>query len=244
MAKMDKVKFLSDVEIDGSLNFGADSQLVFGTIEGTDFIADHAKVKNAPVEDDDVVNYKTLKDWGPSITKTVKLYETTVSKNDGGGMVVWGHETFAGPDGPYIFEFTTADGRRIIRSHLDYSPAGVTRNLGTIIDEWAVEACSPPVIGSTSYYPVTVHEDADTGWTTFQLDFCGCESFPDADLLNMRFTIYMQTHIGRGYFDRIGINGDLEIAGNLSINGKRVLTEDDLTNLVAAAYKNANEEVY
>lgn len=62
MAKMDKVKFLSDVEIDGDLevtgdlSFGADSHLVFGTVEGSDFIADYAKVKNAPVEDDDVVN--------------------------------------------------------------------------------------------------------------------------------------------------------------------------------------------
>jgi hypothetical protein len=62
MAKMDKVKFLSDVEIDGDLevtgdlSFGADSHLVFGTVEGSDFIADYAKVKNTPVEDDDVVN--------------------------------------------------------------------------------------------------------------------------------------------------------------------------------------------
>ena len=45
-----------DLEITGDLSFGADSHLVFGTIEGTDFIADHAKVKNAPVEDDDVIN--------------------------------------------------------------------------------------------------------------------------------------------------------------------------------------------
>lgn len=50
------VKINGDLEVTGDLSFGADSHIVFGTIEGTDFIADYAKVKNAPVEDDDVVN--------------------------------------------------------------------------------------------------------------------------------------------------------------------------------------------
>lgn len=51
-----KVKVSGDLEVTGDLSFGADSHLVFGTIEGTDFIADYAKVKNAPTEADDVVN--------------------------------------------------------------------------------------------------------------------------------------------------------------------------------------------
>lgn len=45
-----------NLTVAGDLSFGADSHLVFGTIEGTDFIADYAKVKNAPTEADDVVN--------------------------------------------------------------------------------------------------------------------------------------------------------------------------------------------
>lgn len=49
-------KIEGDLEITGDLSFGADSHLVFGTIKGTDFIADYAKVKNAPTEADDVVN--------------------------------------------------------------------------------------------------------------------------------------------------------------------------------------------
>lgn len=52
----DKVKINGDLEVTGDLSFGADSHIVFGTIEGTDFIADSAKVKNAPTEDDDVIN--------------------------------------------------------------------------------------------------------------------------------------------------------------------------------------------
>jgi hypothetical protein len=50
------LKVTGDIEVTGDLSFGTDSHLVFGTIEGTDFIADYAKVKNAPTEADDVVN--------------------------------------------------------------------------------------------------------------------------------------------------------------------------------------------
>lgn len=251
---MSGVKINGDLEITGDLSFGADSHLVFGTIEGTDFIADYAKVKNAPVEDDDVVNLKTLKEWVPSTTKTAKLFETTVSKNSGTPQTVYELEADEAVAGTYSFEFATANGISIIKSHLDYSPTGVVGLLGTIIDEWAITACTPPAVGSTTTYPVGVGVGTD-GAMTFIIDFCSCESFEGDNLNNMRFTIYGPTRTSGGssdisnYQGNAKINGNLEVTGNLSfegdlemssieaqsikINGKRVLTEDDLANLVA-----------
>lgn len=70
-----KVVIDGNLEISGDINFGTDSHFAFGTVEGTDFIADNAKVKNAPTEDDDVVNLKTLREWVPS-NKSDKEYLT------------------------------------------------------------------------------------------------------------------------------------------------------------------------
>lgn len=61
------LKVTGDIEITGDLSFGADSHLVFGTIEGTDFIADHAKVTSDPVEDTDVVNKAYLEAYIASL---------------------------------------------------------------------------------------------------------------------------------------------------------------------------------
>lgn len=63
----DKVLVDGDLQVTGDLSFGAESHLVFGTIEGTDFIADHAKVTSDPVEDTDVVNKAYLEAYIASL---------------------------------------------------------------------------------------------------------------------------------------------------------------------------------
>lgn len=56
------LKVTGDIEVTGDLSFGADSHLVFGTIEGTDFIADHIEAQSIKINgkrvltEDDLAN--------------------------------------------------------------------------------------------------------------------------------------------------------------------------------------------
>lgn len=327
------VKINGDLEVTGDLSFGAESHLVFGTIEGTDFIADYAKVKNAPVEADDVVNKayfdanKGSGEGGCVETVAVKaseglVYELTgdeysctgigtctdtdiviaavhnglpvTSIGDSAFFSCYSLTSITIPDsmtsiGEHAFELCTSLKSVVIGDGVTsigdsafsecYALTSVTiPDSVTSFGEYAFDDCSSlksitipdsvTSIGDYAFYyceNLTIYCEADSkpeGWhenwnpSNRPVVWGAALSIPAInDKLNNSGNSDISNYQGNAK-----INGDLEITGNLKfdgdlemssieaqsikINGKRVLTEDDLANLVAAAYKNANEEVY
>ena len=327
------VKVDGDLEVTGDLSFGAESHLVFGTIEGTDFIADYAKVKNAPVEDDDVVNKayfdanKGSSGGGCVETVAVKASEGLVYELTGDEYSCTGIGTCTDTDiviaavhnglpvtsiGDFAFsscssfknitipDSVTSIGEDAFQFCLSLTSIEIPDSV-TSIGACAFDDCfnltsieipdSVTSIGARAFddcLSLTSIEIPDSVTSIGEDAFFYCESltiYCEADYkpkgwhnnwnpdnrpvvwgaalsipaINDKLNNGGNSDISN-YQGNAKINGNLEVTGNLSfdgdlemssieaqsikINGKRVLTEDDLANLVATAYKNANEEVY
>jgi hypothetical protein len=225
-----------DLEVLGDLSFGADSHIVFGTIEGTDFIADYAKVKNAPTENDDVVNLKTLKEWVPTKKEYLTVTRGDYSKTLENVSYNETHNDFYDPNASYSFGYALLDPETTYYIDVECMGEVVTGELTTTIVESQ----------SVSAFNFTAHDGQSYTFPSFttlqpassydgQLD---CHVVFQEIPVFGNISIYKKTTAPGGadisdYQGNAKINGNLEVTGNLSINGKRVLTEDDLANLVA-----------
>ena len=255
-----KVVIDGNLEISGDINFGTDSHFAFGTVEGTDFIADHAKVKNAPVEDDDVVNLKTLREWVPSGTNSKKYLLVAMSTGGAAGSYTLNNLPYSTLMNHYDSSRDIAQGTVVLKTGTTYylELDIITGDEGAVTAELTTPTGDP---GTTMILTFTAHDGGSYSFPTFltgQFTEDGSTFTAAINCQNVpvfgNISIYsLESATGSSdisdYQGNAKINGNLEVTGNLSfdgdlemssieaqsikINGKRVLTEDDLANLVA-----------